>query len=75
MVKPFRWVICNINSYIGCGRKNYGIGGGCIDGSEGAAITHYEETGQIYPLAVKLSTITPTFAEVYSYAKVLRVCI
>lgn len=29
---------------------------------------HFEETGSIYPLVVKLGTITPHGADVYSYA-------
>lgn len=29
---------------------------------------HYEATGRRYPLAVKLGTITPHSADVYSYA-------
>lgn len=49
--------------YIGSGRKNWDGTGGT-----GAAITHYEETGRKYPLAVKLGTITPHGADVYSYA-------
>jgi len=40
------------------------------DGSGGndAAIRHYEATGRRYPLAVKLGTVTPHGADVYSYA-------
>ncbi|VDD79527.1 unnamed protein product [Mesocestoides corti] len=47
---------------ISCGRRFW-------DGSGGNnhAIEHYERTG--YPLAVKLGTITPTTAEVFSYAE------
>ena len=37
-------------------------------GGTGAALRHYEETGKKYPLAVKLGTITPHGADVYSYA-------
>jgi len=52
--------------YIGGGRKNW-------DGSGGSngAIDHYLETGQKYPLAVKLGTITEDVdtADCYSYAK------
>ncbi|ORM39760.1 Ubiquitin carboxyl-terminal hydrolase 5 [Babesia sp. Xinjiang] len=55
------------DGYIGCGRKNYDSGG-CADGEEGAAIQHYHETGGIYPLAVKIGTITATSGDVYSYA-------
>ncbi|OEH75821.1 ubiquitin carboxyl-terminal-containing protein [Cyclospora cayetanensis] len=54
--------------FIGCGRKLYGAGGGCADGREGAAIRHYKETGSIYPLIVKLGTISPDSADVFSYA-------
>lgn len=28
-------------SFIGCGRKLFGAGGGCTDGREGAAIRHF----------------------------------
>ncbi|KYK68818.1 UBA/TS-N domain-containing protein [Toxoplasma gondii TgCatPRC2] len=56
------------DGYIGCGRKLYGVGGGCADGREGAAIRHFEETGSKYPLIVKLGTITPYSADVYCYA-------
>ena len=34
----------------------------------GAALRHYEATGRKYPLVVKLGTITPHGADVYSYA-------
>lgn len=37
-------------------------------GGNGAALRHFEATGRKYPLAVKLGTITPTSADVYSYA-------
>lgn len=37
-------------------------------GGNGAALRHYEATGRKYPLAVKLGTITPQGADVYSYA-------
>lgn len=37
-------------------------------GGNGAAMRHYEATGRRYPLAVKLGTITPHNADVYSYA-------
>lgn len=50
--------------YIGGGRKNWDGSGG-----SGSAITHYENTGCKYPLAVKLGTITPKGADVWSYAK------
>ena len=51
------------DGYVGCGRKNFDGTGGC-----GAALTHYEDTGSLYPLAVKLGTITPKGADVFSYA-------
>lgn len=34
----------------------------------GAALKHFKETGRRYPLVVKLGTITPHGADVYSYA-------
>ncbi len=37
-------------------------------GGNGAALRHFEATGRRYPLAVKLGTITPHGADVYSYA-------
>ena len=37
-------------------------------GGNGAAMRHFEATGQKYPLVVKLGTITPNGADVYSYA-------
>eukprot|EP00177_Eucheuma_denticulatum_P007462 GFKZ01013584.1.p1 GENE.GFKZ01013584.1~~GFKZ01013584.1.p1 ORF type:complete len:858 (+),score=140.23 GFKZ01013584.1:137-2710(+) len=49
--------------YIGSGRRNWDGSGGT-----GAALSHYEKTGRKYPLAVKLGTITPQGADVYSYA-------
>ncbi len=51
--------------YIGSGRRNWDGTGGT-----GAALRHYEETGGLYPLVVKLGTITPKMdqVEVYSYA-------
>ncbi|GFE53644.1 ubiquitin carboxyl-terminal protein [Babesia ovis] len=55
------------DGYIGCGRKNYDSGG-CADGEEGAAIQHYNETGGVYPLAVKIGTISANTGDVYSYA-------
>uniref|UniRef100_M4BEC3 Ubiquitin carboxyl-terminal hydrolase n=1 Tax=Hyaloperonospora arabidopsidis (strain Emoy2) TaxID=559515 RepID=M4BEC3_HYAAE len=51
------------DGYIGCGRQNWDGSGGC-----GAALTHFSETGGIYPLAVKLGTITAEGGDVYSYA-------
>ncbi|CDF33158.1 unnamed protein product [Chondrus crispus] len=49
--------------YIGSARKNFDGSGGT-----GAALKHFEETGGKYPLVVKLGTITPSGADVYSYA-------
>lgn len=37
-------------------------------GGNGSALRHYEATGRKYPLVVKLGTITPAGADVYSYA-------
>jgi hypothetical protein len=37
-------------------------------GGAGAALRHYEQTGSKYPLVVKLGTITPHSADVYSYS-------
>ncbi|OWZ19888.1 Ubiquitin carboxyl-terminal hydrolase [Phytophthora megakarya] len=51
------------DGYIGCGRQNWDGSGGC-----GAALTHFNETGGIYPLSVKLGTITAEGGDVYSYA-------
>jgi len=56
------------DGFIGGGRKNW-------DGSGGSngALDHFQETGEIYPLVVKLGTITTEGIEVqadcYSYAK------
>lgn len=49
--------------FIGGGRKNWDGTGG-----SGSALEHYEATGSKYPLAVKLGTITPHGADVWSYA-------
>jgi len=38
-------------------------------GGNGSALRHFEATGKKYPLAVKLGTITPSGADVYSYAE------
>jgi len=38
-------------------------------GGNGAAVRHFEATGKKYPLAVKLGTITPHSADVFSYAE------
>ena len=35
----------------------------------GSALKHFQETGSKYPLVVKLGTITPQGADVYSYAE------
>ncbi|KAL4155017.1 hypothetical protein PRNP1_007131 [Phytophthora ramorum] len=51
------------DGYIGCGRQNWDGSGGC-----GAALTHFTGTGGIYPLSVKLGTITAEGGDVYSYA-------
>lgn len=54
--------------YIGCGRKLYGVAdSGCLNGQEGAAVLHWEEDKQNRPLAVKLGTITPSSADIFSY--------
>jgi ubiquitin carboxyl-terminal hydrolase 5/13 len=37
-------------------------------GGNGSAMRHFEATGRKYPLVVKLGTITPAGADVYSYA-------
>ena len=50
--------------FIGSGRRHYDGSGG-----NGAALRHFEATGSKYPLVVKLGTITPHGADVYSYAK------
>ena len=54
------------DGYIGGGRKNW-------DGSGGSngALDHFQETGEQYPLVVKLGTITADVeaADCYSYAK------
>ena len=53
------------DGYIGGGRKHW-------DGSGGSngALDHFNETGKLYPLVVKLGTITadPNTADCYSYA-------
>ena len=54
------------DGYIGGGRRNW-------DGSGGSngALDHFEETGRLYPLVVKLGTITQDdvdSADCYSYA-------
>lgn len=58
------------DGYIGCGRKLYGVAdSGCADGKEGAAVRHYEAFPEQCPLAVKLGTLTPSSADVFSYAE------
>jgi len=37
-------------------------------GGNNSALRHFEQTGKKYPLVVKLGTITPSGADVYSYA-------
>lgn len=49
--------------YIGGGRKNWDGSGG-----SGGALQHFEDTGNLYPLCVKLGTITAHGADVWSYA-------
>lgn len=49
--------------HIGSGRPQWDGTGG-----NGAALRHYMETGKKYPLVVKLGTITPAGADVFSYA-------
>lgn len=49
--------------HIGSGRQNWDGTGG-----SGAALMHFEQTERKYPLVVKLGTITPQGADVYSYA-------
>mmetsp|Transcript_7420 Transcript_7420/g.21943 ORF Transcript_7420/g.21943 Transcript_7420/m.21943 type:complete len:903 (+) Transcript_7420:355-3063(+) len=49
--------------HVGSGRPQWGGGGG-----NGSALRHFEATGMKYPLVVKLGTITPHGADVYSYA-------
>ncbi|KAJ1609956.1 UBP zn finger and UBA domain-containing protein [Cryptosporidium canis] len=56
------------DGFIGCGRRLYGVGGGCFGGKEeGAALLHYQQNPEM-PLAVKLGTITQFgSADVFSY--------
>ncbi|CAD7953089.1 unnamed protein product [Amoebophrya sp. A25] len=54
------------DGYIGGGRKNWDGSGG-----SGGALEHFEEEkakGNFFPLAVKLGTITPQGADVFSYS-------
>ncbi|PSC74028.1 ubiquitin carboxyl-terminal hydrolase 5 isoform X1 [Micractinium conductrix] len=50
--------------FIGSGRA-YADG----SGGNGSALQHYKATGRKYPLVVKLGTITPHGADVYSYSE------
>ncbi|KDD72920.1 hypothetical protein H632_c2732p0, partial [Helicosporidium sp. ATCC 50920] len=49
--------------HIGSGRAHFDGSGG-----NGAAMRHFEATGRKHPLVVKLGTISPAGADVYSYA-------
>lgn len=53
------------DGFIGGGRKNWDGSGGT-----GGALDHFQETGKLYPLVVKLGTITGDIAtaDCYSYA-------
>ena len=54
------------DGYIGGGRRNWDGTGG-----SGSALRHFQAMqaqGKFYPLVVKLGTITPSGADVYSYA-------
>ncbi|EWM24947.1 ubiquitin carboxyl-terminal [Nannochloropsis gaditana] len=53
------------DGYIGSGRAQV-VNGETI--GTGAALRHFHDTHGLYPLAVKLGTITPHGADVYSYA-------
>lgn len=60
-VKENLWL--NLSTgFIGSGRQQHGVEG------NGSALRHYEATGRKYPLVVKLGTITPHGADVYSYS-------
>lgn len=50
------------DGFIGCGRD---LGGG--KGGNGHALAHFEATGRVFPLCVKLGTITAAGGDVYSY--------
>jgi ubiquitin carboxyl-terminal hydrolase 5/13 len=55
------------DGYIGSGRRNWDGSGGT-----GAALSHFEEMekqGKMYPLCVKLGTISSNGADVFSYAR------
>lgn len=49
--------------HIGSGRQQWDGSGG-----KNGALNHFTATGKQYPLVVKLGTITPEGADVYSYA-------
>ncbi|GKY96919.1 hypothetical protein MPSEU_000650800 [Mayamaea pseudoterrestris] len=53
------------DGFIGGGRKNWDGSGGT-----GGALDHYDETGKLFPLVVKLGTLTADIdtADCYSYA-------
>jgi ubiquitin carboxyl-terminal hydrolase 5/13 len=51
------------DGFIGCGRRQPDGSGG-----NGHALSHFKDTGSCFPLCVKLGTITPKGADVYSYA-------
>ncbi|KAL3152058.1 hypothetical protein ABBQ32_001169 [Trebouxia sp. C0010 RCD-2024] len=61
-VKENLWLNLSTGT-IGSGRQNWDGSGG-----NGAALRHFEATGSKYPLVVKLGTITPHGADVFSYA-------
>jgi hypothetical protein len=44
-------------------------------GGNGSALRHFEATGSKYPLVVKLGTITPAGADVYSYTRECVRCV
>jgi len=60
-VKENLWLNLS-DGFIGCSRKQLDGTGG-----NGHALAHFEETGRLYPLCVKLGTITPAGGDVYSY--------
>jgi ubiquitin carboxyl-terminal hydrolase 5/13 len=50
--------------HVGSGRQQWDGSGG-----KNGALDHFTATGKQYPLVVKLGTITPEGADVYSYAE------
>ncbi|WIA38801.1 hypothetical protein OEZ86_002085 [Tetradesmus obliquus] len=58
------------NLWLNLSTGHIGSGRQFADGSggNGSALRHFEATGRKYPLVVKLGTITPSGADVYSYA-------